>query len=76
MKYLILLLKMKRLKREVNQLHKLMMNLIDLGYKWHLDKVKLTYTNLKRKCILAMCTVNILRRFKILCIICLFICIW
>ena len=52
MKCLIQLLKMKKLKREVNQLQKYD-ELIDLGYKWHLDKNKVDLYELKkRKCIL------------------------
>ena len=37
--------------------------LIDLGYKWHLDKDKIDLYELKKKMYLAMVTVNILERF-------------
>ena len=38
--------------------------LIDLGYKWHLDKSKVDLYELKKKMYLAMCTVNILEGLR------------
>ena len=41
----------EKIARESKSVTQTYDELIDLGYKWHLDKSRLTYTNLKRKCI-------------------------
>ena len=49
-------------------------DLINTGYKWHLNKDSVDEYELKKKLWKALVTVNILE-VKILCIVCLFICI-
>ena len=41
--------KIERRSKSVTQTYD---DLIEMGYRWHLDKDKIDFTNLKRKCIL------------------------
>ena len=49
--------------------------LINLGYKWATDQ-KVDLYELKKKIISCNDNGKYIRRFKILCFICLFVCIW
>jgi ribonucleotide reductase beta subunit family protein with ferritin-like domain len=55
---------MRRLKKEQSQLHKLMIDLINMGYQWAIDPKKVDLYELKKRLYKAMVTVNILEGLR------------
>ena len=54
------IIKDEKIEKRSQSVTKTYDDLIEMGYRWHLDKDKIDLYELKKKMYLAMCTVNIL----------------
>ena len=58
------IIKDEKIEKRSQSVTKTYDDLIEMGYRWHLDKDKIELYELKKKMYLAMCTVNILEGLR------------